>query len=74
MDGGEISNKFDPIEVGNLVSRLAVDDAEIEALVAQRADARKAKDFAESDRIRDKFLEAGIILEDKAEGTLWRRQ
>lgn len=56
------------------VSESVLDDAEIEALVAQRAEARKAKDFAESDRIRDKFLEAGIILEDKAEGTLWRRQ
>jgi len=56
------------------VSESVLDDAEIEALVAQRAEARKAKDFAESDRIRDQFLEAGIILEDKAEGTLWRRQ
>ncbi|MEE2996986.1 MAG: GNAT family N-acyltransferase [Pseudomonadota bacterium] len=36
MDGGEFSNNFDPIEVGNLVSRLAVDDAEIEAAQALR--------------------------------------
>ena len=56
------------------VSESVLDDAEIEALIARRAEARKAKDFAESDRIRDQFLEAGIILEDKAEGTLWRRQ
>ena len=38
-----------------------------------RADARKAKDFAEADRIRDDLLEKGIILDDSREGTTWRR-
>jgi len=48
------------------------DDA-IEALIVARTDARKAKDWAESDRIRDELLEQGITLDDAREGTTWRR-
>ena len=52
----------------------ALSDAEIEAQIAARIDARKAKNFAESDRIRDALLAAGVILEDKPGGiTNWRR-
>jgi len=47
--------------------------ADIEAMIQARAEARKAKDFAESDRIRDELLEKGIILDDSREGTSWRR-
>ncbi|MDY7021358.1 MAG: cysteine--tRNA ligase [Cyanobacteriota bacterium] len=49
-------------------------DEEIEALVQQRLDARKAKDYAESDRIRDQLKEAGITLIDRSGGeTIWHR-
>jgi cysteinyl-tRNA synthetase len=51
------------------------DDAEIEKLVAQRQAARKKKDFAESDRIRNELLKRGIILEDTKDGGVrWKRK
>lgn len=46
---------------------------EINQMIAARNAARKAKDYTESDRIRDQLLNAGIILEDTAQGTGWRR-
>ncbi len=46
---------------------------DIEALIQARADARKARDFAGADRIRDELAEKGIILDDSREGTTWRR-
>jgi cysteinyl-tRNA synthetase len=49
-------------------------DDEIERLIAERAAARAAKDFAESDRIRDLLAKGGVLLEDQPGGkTLWRR-
>ena len=49
-------------------------DAEIEARIAARIAARQAKNWAESDRIRDELVAVGVILEDKPGGkTVWRR-
>jgi cysteinyl-tRNA synthetase len=49
-------------------------DAEVEALIAQRMAARKNRDFAESDRIRAKLHDMGILVEDTREGMKWRRK
>lgn len=49
-------------------------DADIEALIEERQSARKAKDFARADAIRDELLSKGIILEDTREGVKWKRK
>jgi len=54
-------------------SESELDSATIEKLIQQRSEARQRKDFAESDRIRDELAAQGIVLEDTAEGTIWRR-
>ena len=48
-------------------------DSDIEALIAERQAARKEKNFARADEIRDTLLEQGIILEDTREGVKWKR-
>jgi len=48
-------------------------DSEVEALIKEREEARKAKNFAKSDEIRDLLKEKGIILEDSANGTIWKK-
>ena len=48
-------------------------DAEVEALIEQRQAARKAKDFAKADEIRDQLLAMGIQLKDTREGVQWKR-
>jgi len=54
-----------------LRSGATLDDAAIAALIAQRAAAKAARNFAESDRIRRDLLERGIALKDTAAGTTW---
>ena len=51
---------------------LAIDRASIEARLAERLEARKNKDFARSDAIRDELQAAGIALMDTPEGTTWK--
>jgi cysteinyl-tRNA synthetase len=50
------------------------EDAEIDALVAQRTQARKDKNWAEADRIRDELNARGIVLTDTPEGVKWSRK
>ena len=49
------------------------DAARIDALIAARADARKAKDFARADAIRDDLAAEGVVIEDGPQGAVWRR-
>lgn len=51
----------------------AISEAEIEQLIVDRVNARANKDWAESDRIRDYLKDEGVILDDRKEGTVWRR-
>jgi cysteinyl-tRNA synthetase len=56
-------------------SAVELSDSEIEALVAERQAARKRRDFAASDRIRDQLAERGVILEDSRDGGVrWKRK
>ena len=48
-------------------------DEDIEKLIQERQDARKAKNFARADEIRNELLEKGIVLEDTREGVKWKR-
>jgi cysteinyl-tRNA synthetase len=48
-----------------------VDDAAVVALIEKRSIARKAKDFKESDRIRDELAKMGVVLKDSKDGTTW---
>ncbi|EJL32449.1 cysteine--tRNA ligase [Brevibacillus sp. BC25] len=49
-------------------------DSEIDALIEERTEARKARDFARSDEIRDLLAAKGIVLEDTPQGVRWRRK
>lgn len=63
----ELLTKLDDI----LLKEKQLDRAEIDSKVEQRTQARRDKDFAESDRLRDELTALGIELQDSAEGTYW---
>jgi len=63
-----------PTESGAGAERVVLTDIEVEQRVEARLNARKARNFAESDRIRDEMAAAGVIVEDKPGGkSTWRR-
>jgi cysteinyl-tRNA synthetase len=64
------SDPDDFLRLGN--RGVALDAAAIEHLIEERRAARAARDFTRADQVRDELAAAGIVLEDTAEGTLWR--
>jgi cysteinyl-tRNA synthetase len=56
-----------------VISETGEENAEVEALIRARADAKKAKNFAEADRIRDELKAQGIEIIDVAGGAKWKR-
>jgi cysteinyl-tRNA synthetase len=58
---------------GSDQSGAGLSDADIDALVIRRTEAKKAKQFAQADQLRAELLAQGVILEDSATGTRWRR-
>ena len=52
----------------------AGDSGDIEERIAARAEAKARRDFAEADRIREELRAEGVLLEDSASGTTWRRE
>jgi cysteinyl-tRNA synthetase len=59
---------------GDPTARIGFSPEKVDELIGERNAARKAKNFKESDRIRDELLAAGIVLEDAPAGTTWRRK
>ena len=65
--------KMDTV-IGVLKEQDEILDEDIDRLIQERQDARKAKNFARSDEIRNLLAEKGIILEDTKEGVRWKRR
>ncbi|HEV2619379.1 MAG TPA: DALR domain-containing protein, partial [Acidobacteriaceae bacterium] len=58
----------------SLVERMGLSDAGIDALVAERTQAKKTRNFARADAIRNELLAKGILIEDAKDGVRWKRK
>ncbi len=62
------------LQAGGFAPEGALDELEIEPLIEQRSQAKQNKDWALADKIRDDLKQRGVVLEDVATGTNWRRE
>jgi len=57
-----------------LLARQSLTDEAIDALVAERSQAKKQRNFARADQIRNELAEKGIVIEDSKDGVRWKRK
>jgi len=57
-----------------LLANLAISDAQIDALVAERTEAKRSRNFARADAIRAELTEKGVLIEDSKDGVRWKRK
>jgi cysteinyl-tRNA synthetase len=53
---------------------MGLSDADVEALVAERTQAKKTRNFARADAIRNELLAKGVVIEDSKDGVRWKRK
>ena len=72
----DLLSQFDAIfdVLRTSVQQGAIGDEDVERLIAERTEAKKARNFARADQIRDELLQQGIILEDTKGGVRWKRK
>jgi cysteinyl-tRNA synthetase len=68
-----LQDKITPA-AAEIAKAAALSDAEVEQLVAEHSQARKSRDYARSDEIRNQLAEQGIILENTKDGVRWKRK
>ncbi len=75
LQGGVIGsvNSVNNDDTATASGEVGYTEANINQLISNRIDAKKAKNFADADRIRKQLADAGIILEDTPQGTTWRK-
>jgi cysteinyl-tRNA synthetase len=70
---GLLQRDSDAFLQGDIAVQMSGNTLNIDQMVIQRNEAKKAKNFAEADRIRKELADAGVILEDSPQGTTWRK-
>ncbi|MFP5287183.1 MAG: cysteine--tRNA ligase, partial [Thermoanaerobaculia bacterium] len=73
-DVDRVLGVLDPAEWPSTETASGPSEEEIERRIQERLDARKNRDFAAADRIRDELAAQGVILEDTPQGTRWKRR